>query len=225
MNFQFTSGTKKEILDRIVTGVEKGRVMTVATPNLEMWALARKNQEFLQALQAADIKICDGVGLQILNPKFKRYTGWQLSMDLIREGKNRGWKVMLIGGKEKVAEKAAVVVSNNYELELIKGIGGYKDVAEATEQEHQKVIGEINKFRPEVLLVAFGHGKQEEWMRMMKSKLKGGGLVMVGIGGVLDQMIDSSLRPPTVIEKIGLGWLYRVVRQPWRLKRLIKVVF
>lgn len=132
---------------------------------------------------------------------------------------------MLVGGKEGVAEKAAVVVSNNYELELIKGIRGYKDVAEATEQEHQKVIGEINKFRPEVLLVAFGHGKQEEWMRMMKSKLKGRGLVMVGIGGVLDQMIDSSLRPPTVIEKIGLGWLYRVVRQPWRLKRLIKVAF
>ena len=204
MNFQFTLGTKEQVLERIVSGVEKGRVMTVATPNLEMWALARKDEEFLQALREADIRVCDGAGLWILLRRgVTRYTGWELSMDLIREAKNRDWRVMLIGGKEGVAEKAAAVISDNYDLGLVRGIMGYKDVVGAIEEEHQKVVERINKFKPQVLLVAFGHGKQERWMRMAKSKLKGRGLVIVGVGGVLDQVVDSSLRSPRVIEKIG----------------------
>jgi N-acetylglucosaminyldiphosphoundecaprenol N-acetyl-beta-D-mannosaminyltransferase len=107
---------------------------------------------------------------------------------------------------------------------VVLGLKAWLDI-KATEEEHQEVIEKINRFKPQVLLVAFGHGKQERWMRMAKSRLKGRGLVIVGVGGVLDQIVDSRLRPPKMIEKIGLGWLYRVVRQPWRLKRLVRVVF
>jgi len=236
--FQITSGSKEEILEKIVSGVEKGKVMTVATPNLEMWALARKDEEFLQALREADIRVCDGRGLQLLTQlniklfqiisncfkyfEFECYTGWELSMDLIREAKSRDWRVMLLGGGFGVAKQAAGVITSG---SWIQGMRGYEDVVNVTEQEHQEVIEKIKRFKPQVLLVAFGHGKQEKWMRMAKGKLNGRGLVMVGVGGVLDQIVDSSLRPPKMIEKIGLGWLYRVVRQPWRLKRLVKVVF
>jgi UDP-N-acetyl-D-mannosaminuronic acid transferase (WecB/TagA/CpsF family) len=124
MNFQFTSGTKEEILEKIVNGVEKGRVMTVVTPNLEMWALAKKDEEFLQALREADIRVCDGMGLWLLSGREgERYTGWELSMDLIREAKSKGWRVMLLGGGFGVARQAASVIASG---SWIKGVVGYK---------------------------------------------------------------------------------------------------
>ena len=227
--FDITPGTKDEILRKIIREVKNGKVIITATPNLEMWALARKDKEFLRVLQKADIRICDGAGLKLIFNFFhqsnvSRYTGWELSMDLLDKAKEFDWKVLLIGGKQGIAKKVAKKLQISNRKLQIKGMLGYAKVISATKEDHQRVITEIKKFRPQVLLAAFGHGKQEKWMLRMKKEFDWG-IAMVGVGGVLDQIVDSSLRPPKILEKIGFAWLYRLARQPWRVGRLTKIIF
>ena len=76
--------------------------------------------------------------------------------------------------------------------------------------------------RPDLLFVAFGHGKQEKWLNANRKRLNVG--VAMGVGGALDQIADPCLRPPLYINSIGLGWLYRLLREPWRWRRQLALV-
>lgn len=74
----------------------------------------------------------------------------------------------------------------------------------------------------DILFVAFGAPKQEMWMAEHINKVPV--RVMVGVGGAFDQIVDSSLRPPTWVHSLGLGWLYRLIREPWRIKRQLTLL-
>lgn len=78
-----------------------------------------------------------------------------------------------------------------------------------------KIQNQISKI--DILFVAFGAPKQELWMAQHINKVPV--RVMMGVGGALDQIVDKSLRPPMLIHSLNLGWLYRLIREPWRIKR------
>jgi UDP-N-acetyl-D-mannosaminuronic acid transferase (WecB/TagA/CpsF family) len=104
----------------------------------------------------------------------------------------------------------------------IKAISGPEDITQASKAELDEVVNLINRFRPDLLFVAFGHGKQEKWLRATRHRLRAG--VAMGVGGAFDQIADPSLRPPPYINSIGLGWLYRLLRQPWRWRRQLALI-
>lgn len=74
----------------------------------------------------------------------------------------------------------------------------------------------------DILFVAFGAPKQELWMQEHLNKIPV--RVMMGVGGAFDQIVTPSLRPPRLIHSLGLGWMYRLVREPWRLKRQLRLL-
>lgn len=74
----------------------------------------------------------------------------------------------------------------------------------------------------DVLFVALGFPQQEKWMAEHVGKIPV--KVMMGVGGALDQIVDPSLRPPAFVHNAGFGWLYRLIRQPWRIKRQAKLI-
>ena len=224
----------------------------VVTPNPEMIVAAQSDPEFLKALQSADLAIPDGVGVvwasRLLRPResgsvsplalspyplaLSRVSGIDLMEFLILQPQKVGpfeLKVMLLGGRPGIAAQAA---ENLWRLKrpglppegraFIKSISGPKNITRASKEEIDDLVNSINQFRPDLLFVAFGHPKQEKWLAANRRRLNAG--VAIGVGGALDQIADPSLRPPAYINSIGLGWLYRLLRQPWRWRRQLALV-
>lgn len=170
----------------------------LTTPNPEMIVAAQKDSEFKRILNAADLAIPDGVGLRLADGHLRRLAGADLMLALIK----KGYKTLLVGGKPGVAQAAA------------KKLG----VMGMTEPD----VVKINKIKPDLLFVALGHGKQEKWIDKNLKKLKV--KVAMGVGGALDYVAKPWLRAPFLIQALGLEWLWRLIIQPWRIKRQLALL-
>jgi N-acetylglucosaminyldiphosphoundecaprenol N-acetyl-beta-D-mannosaminyltransferase len=190
------------------------------TPNPEIVWEARKNSELKAALDSADLVIPDGIGVVygaaiLKTPLKERVPGIELATLLIEEMSAVGGRVYLLGSKPGVAEKAAEELKKRFPGLVICGTGdGYF-------KDDGPVIEKINAQRPDLLLVCLGFPKQEIWMHRCRERIKAG--MMMGLGGVLDVFAGDVKRAPDAWCNLGLEWLYRLLRQPSRIKRMIKL--
>lgn len=190
------------------------------TPNPEIVWEARKNRELKAALDSADLVIPDGIGVVygaaiLKTPLKERVPGIELCTLLIEEMSRSGGRVYLLGSKPGVAEKAADELKKRFPGLTICGTGdGYF-------KDDGPVIEKINAQRPELLLVCLGFPKQEIWMHRCRDKVSAG--MMMGLGGVLDVFAGDVKRAPDAWCRLGLEWLYRLLKQPSRIKRMIKL--
>jgi N-acetylglucosaminyldiphosphoundecaprenol N-acetyl-beta-D-mannosaminyltransferase len=186
------------LLSQLEEKIKANRKTFIVTLNPEMAILACKDAQFKDIINHADVVIPDGMGIvwalkrQGVN-RVKRLSGADLMLKLIK----RGYKTLLVGAKPGVAQAAA------------KKLG----VEGMTESD----VVEINRIKPDLLFVALGHGKQERWIAKNLPSLKV--KLAMGVGGSLDQIAKPWLKAPKFIQGIGLEWLYRLIVQPWRLKR------
>ena len=180
--------------------IKQDKKRYIVTPNPEFVMLAQKDEEFKKILNQADLAIPDGAGLRLADRRLKKVTGVDLMLSLIK----KGYKTVLVGGKPGVAEKAAKMTR--------------LDLVSMTEPEVEK----INKIKPDLLFVALGMGKQEKWIAKNLPKLNV--KVAMGVGGALDQIVKPWLRAPLLVRRVGLEWLYRLILQPWRIKRQWQLV-
>jgi len=123
-----------------------------------------------------------------------------------------GSGLRLAGVKTRVTgiELMEVLMKTGKRVMLVGGKRGWPDLAK------------INKVKPDFLFVGLGAPKQEKWVYENLSQLPVG-VVMV-VGGAIDQIADPSLRPPKWLDQMGLGWLYRLLRQPWRWQRQLRLL-
>ncbi|MCR4772656.1 MAG: WecB/TagA/CpsF family glycosyltransferase [Oscillospiraceae bacterium] len=190
------------------------------TPNPEIVWEARKNSELKAALDSADLVIPDGIGVVygaaiLKTPLKERVPGIELATLLIEEMSAVGGRVYLLGSKPGVAEKAAEELKKRFPGLVICGTGdGYF-------KDDGPVIEKINAQRPDLLLVCLGFPKQEIWMHRCRERIKAG--MMMGLGGVLDVFAGDVKRAPDAWCNLGLEWLYRLLKQPSRIKRMIKL--
>lgn len=229
LNVRVSSLAKAEILAWIGKWVESGEKKMVVTPNSEQVVLAQKDRSFRKILNSASLALCDGEGLvwasRFLGEKPlipERVTGEEVMQELVNMAAKNGWKVFLLGGKLGVAEKTAKLLRiKNQELR-IKASSGAVDIRRETDGERRQAIMEINSFEPDLLFVAYGAPWQEKWLAKNLEKLD----IKVGmvVGGALDMIVDLTLRPPRFMTRLGLDWLYRLLRQPWRIKRQMALV-
>ncbi len=189
--------------------VKQDKKRYIVTPNPEFIMLAQKDTEFRKILNQADLAICDGVGLRLADRRLNRVTGVDLMLSLIK----KGYKTVLVGGRAGVAQKAADGLRSNLVGTLTR-----LDLFSMTEPNVEK----INKILPELLFVALGMGKQEKWIYKNLAKLNV--KVAMGIGGALDQIAKPWLRAPLRVQALGLEWLWRLIMQPWRIKRQWQLV-
>jgi N-acetylglucosaminyldiphosphoundecaprenol N-acetyl-beta-D-mannosaminyltransferase len=87
--------------------------------------------------------------------------------------------------------------------------------------DHEKVVDQINKAQPDILLVAMGMGKQEKWIWEHKESLLCP--VCIGVGGSLDVIAGNLKRAPKWMQKLGLEWFFRLIQEPSRLGRIIGI--
>lgn len=190
------------------------------TPNPEIVWEARKNSDLKAALDSADLVIPDGIGIVygaaiLKTPLKERVPGIELGTLLIEEMSRSGGRVYLLGSKPGVAERAAEELKKRFPGLVICGTGdGYF-------KDDGPVIEKINEQRPDLLLVCLGFPKQEIWMYRCRDRVRAG--MMMGLGGALDVFAGDVRRAPEAWCRLGLEWLYRLLKQPSRIKRMIKL--
>lgn len=198
---------------------EKGRKIIV-TPNAEILQLCVENEKVRKTICQADYIVPDGIGVvkgaKLLGTPVKcKVAGCDLAWNLLAEMEKKGKKLFLLGAKPGVADKAAENMKKAHPNLIICGVqDGYF-------KEDGPVIDAINKADADALYVCLGVPKQEEWMVGNREKLNVS--LMIGLGGSLDVFAGTVKRAPKIFIKLGLEWLYRLIKEPWRIKRMMKL--
>ncbi len=203
----------------------------VFTPNPEMLVDAQNDIYFREILNKGDLNICDGKGIQLFaKEKIDRIAGVDFMVDICRLCEKEGKSVYLLGGRSKdvidMCKKKLLLLCPN--LKIVGSVSGpqIKPPFEVEPQENEKVIDHIIDTAPDILFVAFGHGKQEKWMYEFLPELPSVKVAM-GVGGSFDFVAGKVKRAPQFLRRIGLEWVWRLLQEPRRIKRIWKatVVF
>lgn len=217
----------------------------VFTPNPEQVIQSRRDPVFLKRLQQADLLIPDGVGLVVASRLFSeevepiktRITGIETTEFLLKFAKKKNLKVLVIGGRDfdKVDEK-----SSGFNTKKTKWPGvskfisknrdfywtpGFVSIHDPLVEEHKNLVNLLTDLKPHIVFVAFGAPSQERWSIEHKEFLqkKGVRLVMV-VGGSFDFILNELQRAPLWMQKTGLEWLFRLMQQPWRWHRQLRLL-
>ncbi len=199
----------------------------IYTPNTEIVMAAKRDEKLRHLINSGDLILADGIGLihaskMRKKPLKERVTGFDTSIKLLELADEMGLNLYFLGGKEGVAEDAARSVNDKYKnLHVAAYHNGYfnsKIDGEASPEE-KKIIEEINANDIDIIFVGFGFPRQEKWIDEFKDDLKA--KVIIGNGGVLDILSGRANRAPEIFIKLGLEWLYRLIKNPSRLKRQI----
>jgi len=193
----------------------------IATPNPEIVWLCRRNEALRAAVNGAAMVLPDGIGIilgaRILGTPFKagRVPGVDFAAALFCKMAEHGLSVFLLGAKPGVAELAGRNLAEKYGG---LGIAGASDGYFADDE---SVIGKINASNPSLLLVCLGAPKQELWMAENMGRLRVP--LCAGLGGALDIFAGKAKRAPVFFRRLGIEWLYRIVREPHRIIRCLKL--
>ena len=197
----------------------------VFTPNAEIVQLCVEDDSIKDIINSADLVIPDGAGVvlasKILGKPLKaKLPGVDLGERAIKLSQKNGYGVYFLGGKPGVAELAAEKLRERYPAFNL--LGTHDGYFAKSGKESDNVIDEINKLSPDILFVCFGVPAQEKWIYENKEKLKNIGLIM-GLGGSLDSYAGTVKRAPEIYIKLKLEWFYRLIKEPKRLKRMMKL--
>lgn len=204
----------------LVDAMDGDDTFSVYTPNSEIILHAYKNPDYCKVLNRGDMVTPDGIGVvyasRILKrPLPERVGGFDLANEVLKRIAGTGKRVYLFGGKPGIADAAAEKICALYSGTIICGTqDGYFDA-----EKEQKIIEDINEKKPDLLFVCLGFPKQEQWIDAHKDVLSA--KVCMGIGGSLDVFAGTVKRAPKGFQKLGLEWLYRLLKQPSRAIRML----
>ena len=220
LGVSFDDLTMDEAVEIALGFMQERRACYACTPNPEIVMAAKGDAALRAALSGAELVLADGVGItkaaaMLGTPLKSRVPGIDFASNVISRLAQRGGSVYLLGAKPLVAEAAAEKLTQTYPGIVIDGTndGYFTDDA--------PVIEKINAASPDFLMVCLGSPKQELWMSVNAGRLSCG--LMAGLGGSLDVLAGNVQRAPETWRRLGLEWLYRVIKEPKRLGRVMKL--
>ncbi|MCA9370315.1 WecB/TagA/CpsF family glycosyltransferase [Candidatus Woesebacteria bacterium] len=223
-------------------------VTSIFTPNPEQVMMAVSKPDFSRILRQASVRIPDGFGLLLASRVLsgasrtqthisERIAGVDLAESLIIQATKAGKKCLVIGGKDYAGAQFDGLEFREFTHSVTKKevsemsansmwwLSGYKSVKKPTSTEEKLVSKALSTVKPDVVFVAFGAPAQEEWVvshleELEKHKVA---IVMV-VGGAFDMLLGKVARAPEYLQKLGLEWLFRLIQEPWRWKRQLKLL-
>jgi len=207
-----------EATDRILALARQGDGAQVVTLGTEMVVYAQGDDRFRAILNACALALCDTVGLLAV-ARWRgaalrdRVTGVELVDRLCGAAASAGLPVYFLGGAKGIAAEAAATLKKRYPRLAVAGArDGFFDPAEGA-----AVAAAIASSGARLLFVGMGSPRQEYWLA---EHLRDTGCgVGVGVGGSFDVVAGRVRRAPAPVRRIGLEWLYRLVREPYRWRR------
>lgn len=210
--------TMAEAVARVEALMQEPRCHQVVTVNTEFVMLARRDPEFARALAAADLNVPDAAnlirGARMLGyPLRERVAGSDLVWALAARAAERGWRIFLLGAREGVAAQAAEKLRARYpRLQLAGVFAGSPDPRVQAE-----IAARVNAGGADILFVAYGAPAQELWIARNRDSLRV--RVALGVGGAFDFIAGRLPRAPRWLQRAGLEWLFRLLLEPWRVRR------
>ena len=203
-------------LESVKYAVDNGESMQIVTINPEMIECSKNNKDFANVIKHSELVVADGVGVKIAL-KLKGFSqerigGVDFSRSLIEMCAKDNLRLALLGAKEEVISTLVDKLKAEFEnLNIVYAHNGYFD-------NENLILNEIKNARPQIFLCALGSPKQEFFISRLKEMLQG--CTMIGIGGSFDVFSGHVQRAPLIWQKLGLEWLYRVIKQPERFRRI-----
>jgi N-acetylglucosaminyldiphosphoundecaprenol N-acetyl-beta-D-mannosaminyltransferase len=210
--------TMAETLDLVEQFIHGGGPHQICTVNPEFIMAAQHDADFMRVLNQAALNVPDGVGVlwaarRLGHRLRERVGGSDLVGQIAVRANVTGWKIFLLGAAEGVAEQAAVKLHERQPGVCI--VGAFAG-SPAIDQE-PAIVARIRSAAPDILLVAYGAPKQDTWIARNIDRI--GVPVAIGIGGSLDHIVGKQKRAPQWMQRAGLEWFYRLLREPRRWRR------
>lgn len=221
--------SKVEVIAKISGFLDSNKTNFIITPNPEFLVAASADTQFKKVLNQADLTVPDGFGLMLAGlflkkPLKERLTGVDLVYELANLCCQKQKSIYLLGAQPGVAEETVLKLKKQWpDLKIAGFESGYRTRFYFKLPDYI-LLSKINRAKPDVLLVAFGGGSQEKWIfRNLKrfSTIK----VAIGIGGAFDFISGRVKRSPKFMRKVGLEWLWRLGKEPWRYNRIVTATF
>lgn len=203
-----------ELLDK---NLKDNKKTFVVTANPETFMISERDTKVKDMLLDKEtIMVPDGIGVLKAGKMIgynieERITGIDIANKLLELGNKENKTIYLFGSKEEVIVNMKKVLERDYpNLILVGSSNGYVS-------DKDKVFDEIVKLEPDIVLVALGIPLQEMLIYKHLDRFKKG--IFVGVGGSFDVMSGLKKRAPGIFIKLNLEWLYRIMKEPKRLKR------
>jgi len=210
-------GSKSDFLKITENNLLENKKMFIVTANPEAFMTAKKDNTLNSLLTDPEVDVvADGIGIvkgaNIVGlPVTERIPGIDIANSLLKLGAENRKSVFLFGANAEVIEALCKVLQNDYSgLEIKGAVNGYVDDKDA-------VFEEIKKLSPDIVLVALGIPTQEKLIYKHYADFTKG--IFVGVGGSFDVLSGAKSRAPEFFIKHNLEWLYRITKEPKRLKR------
>ena len=213
------SVTMEQAMERVREFIEQGTPHIIVTTDAAGIIRANKDTEMHHIINNADLVTADGAGVvlsaRLLNLGIDtRVAGCDMVSEISKVAADMNRSVYLLGAAPGVARKAADNLQQQVPGLRIAGVhDGYFEP-----EEELRIITEIRDARPAALFVALGAPRQEKWIMQHMEKL--GVPVCIGIGGSFDVISGLKPRAPIWMQRCGMEWLYRAIREPSRIPRL-----
>ena len=221
----FDNVSLDEATETVAGFIEGEGTSVIHTPNSEIVQLCVEQNEYYSLINSAELIIPDGSGVilasKILGTPLSKgkVAGIELAERTLALAAERRYKVFFLGGKPGVADDAAKKMTEKYpSLNIVGTNDGY---FKKTGEESDAVVAKVNESGAQILFVCLGVPAQEIWMRENKEKLNV--KVMAGLGGSLDVFAGNVKRAPKIFIKLGLEWFYRLIKEPSRIGRMMKL--
>ena len=220
MGVGFDNVNMAEAMDKAQELMAKAGAKYVVTPNAEIVYDAMHDGELCKLINDADLVLPDGAGVVLASkilktPLKEKVAGVDFADNLLGVLAKTGGSAYLLGSKPGVAELAAEKMLQKHPGLTIAGMadGYFKDEA--------AVVAKINAVKPDFLFVCLGAPKQERFMVNHRDELDV--KLMAGLGGSLDSFAGTVKRAPKWMIKLSLEWLYRLIKEPKRFKRMLRL--
>jgi N-acetylglucosaminyldiphosphoundecaprenol N-acetyl-beta-D-mannosaminyltransferase len=236
--------TKQETLSKISEYVGSGQPHLIVTTYSEFVVFAQKDLEYKKVLNEAAVSVPDGIGILwaakylslpasnllqalwqvvytgasiIFKPDYVRkpipekVTGSRLIWDIAELSNNKNYTLTLAGGENRAVTLASLKIKEKYPNLKINSLG-------SDEKFNEQMVQKVAATNSDILLIAYQPPNQEKWLYNNLSRLNV--KVAMGLGGTFDYLAGIRIPAPDFVHSMGLEWLWRLITQPWRLRRI-----
>src|SRR3989338_452325 len=235
-DFKLFSSTKESLLSQIESHLQTGKkLLTIFTPNPEQIVQSISNTSFGSTLRAADVLIPDGIGLvwasRLLSQRTKqpplreRIAGRDVIAATLARA-SLSTPMLIIGGRD-YANRTLHTKKNTFTIghAPLFWTQGYMQATSPLAREERELELLLRKLRPSLVFVAFGAPHQEAWIIEHTQLLtEVGTKIVLSAGGAFDMLLGIVPRAPLWLQQFGLEWLFRLVQQPWRWRRQLRLL-
>ena len=225
LGIPFNALTTAETLTLLESWLTTEQNHIIVTPNPEGVMQAKRNPNFFNALQNADLRLADGIGIVLAaklkgKPIHERVRGVDTIYSLFDalNKKSRTFTAYFLGGKPGIAEIAKVNMETKFKN--LKIVGCHHGFFKENSAEEESIIESINKLKPDILLICTGMPRAEIWAQKHRNI---NARLTLCLGGTIDIMSGTVKLAPPVLRKLGLEWMYRLYKQPSRFVRMLDI--